>query len=184
MLNRFSTLRGRAGSLSSNDLDTDRAARRQHSRRWRVPRVKRATLADVARLAGVSVTTASYILNGRAEQMRISSETETKVRAAMEELDYRPNRSAQNLRRSSTQTIGVISDFVARGAFASQMLTGASAAARALEYLLVIGESLGDRATEDLLIEDMRDRQVDGIIYLTLAASLVSVPEQLHEGPT
>jgi LacI family transcriptional regulator len=149
-----------------------------------VPRVKRATLADVARLAGVSVTTASYILNGRTEQMRISSETETKVRAAMEELDYRPNRSAQNLRRSSTQTIGVISDFVASGAFASQMLTGASAAARSLEYLLVIGESLGDRATEDLLIEEMRDRQVDGIVYLTLAASLVSVPEQLHEGPT
>jgi LacI family transcriptional regulator len=149
-----------------------------------LPRVKRATLTDVARLAGVSVTTASYILNGRSEEMRISSETEAKVRAAIEELDYRPNRSAQNLRRSSTQTIGVISDFVASGAFASQMLTGASAAARSLEHLLVIGETLGDRATEDLLIAEMRDRQVDGIVYLTVAASLVSVPEALHAGPT
>ncbi len=149
-----------------------------------MPRLRRATLADVARLAGVSVTTASYILNGRTEQMRISAETEVKVQAAIEALDYRPNRSAQNLRRSSTQTIGVISDFVASGAFASQMLTGASAAARSLEHLLVIGETLGDRSTEDLLIEDMRERQVDGIIYLTLAASLVSVPEQLRGGNT
>ena len=48
----------------------------------------------------------------------------------MQDLDYRPNWSARTLRRSSTQTIGVISDFVASGAFSSQLLTGASAAAR------------------------------------------------------
>jgi LacI family transcriptional regulator len=150
-----------------------------------LPRLKKkATLTDVARRAGVSVTTASYILNGRTTQMRISDETAARVRAAITELDYRPNRSAQNLRRSTTQTIGVISDFVASGAFASQMLTGASAAARELEHLLVIGESLGDPAMEEMLIEEMLARQVDGIIYLTLAASLVSVPERLREGPT
>ncbi len=149
-----------------------------------MPRVKRATLTDVARLAGVSVTTASYILNGRTVQMRISDDTATKVRAAMEQLDYRPNRSAQNLRRSRTQTIGVISDFVASGAFATQMLTGASAAARALDHLLVIGETLGDPAVEELLIRELVDRQVDGIVYLTVAASLVTVPEPLREGPT
>ena len=149
-----------------------------------MPRVKRATLTDVARLAGVSVTTASYILNGRTVQMRISDDTAAKVRLAMEQLEYRPNRSAQNLRRSRTQTIGVISDFVASGAFATQMLTGASAAARALDHLLVIGETLGDPAVEELLIRELVDRQVDGIVYLTVAASLVTVPEPLREGPT
>ena len=149
-----------------------------------MPRLKRATLTDVAKRAGVSVTTASYILNGRTAQMRISDETATKVRTAIEELDYRPNRSAQNLRRSSTQTIGVISDFVASGAFATQMLTGASAAALELEHLLVIGETLGDPRVEELFIAEMLDRQVDGIIYLTLAASLVNVPERLRDGPT
>ncbi|MBV9831368.1 MAG: LacI family DNA-binding transcriptional regulator [Marmoricola sp.] len=147
-------------------------------------RVKRATLTDVARLAGVSVTTASYILNGRTAQMRISDETAAKVRAAITELDYRPNRSAQNLRRASTQTVGVISDFVASGAFASQMLSGASHAARALEHLLVIGETLGDPSTEELMIREMLDRQVDGIVYLTVAASRVTVPPRLRTGPT
>ena len=83
----------------------------------------------------------------------------------------------------STQTIGVISDFVASGAFASQMLTGASAAARSCDHLLVIGETLGDPAVEGLLIGEMVDRQVDGIVYLTVAASLVTVPEPLRERP-
>jgi LacI family transcriptional regulator len=142
---------------------------------------KKATLTDVARLAGVSLTTASYILNGRSTQMRISADTARRVKSAMQDLDYRPNWSARTLRRSSTQTIGLISDFVASGAFSSQLLIGASAAARASDHLLVIGESMGDRAAEELLIEEMVDRQVDGIIYATLAASVVRVPEKLRD---
>lgn len=143
-------------------------------------RFKKPTLTDVARRAGVSVTTASYILNGRSMQMRISAETARRVETAMDDLDYRPNWSARTLRRSSTQTIGVISDFVASGAFSSPLLTGASAAARECDHLLVIGETMGDRAAEKLLIEDMVDRQVDGIIYATLVASRVQVPEKLR----
>ncbi len=143
--------------------------------------VKKATLNDVARLAGVSVTTASYILNGRSSQMRISAETALRVKTAMQDLDYRPNWSARTLRRSSTQTIGLVSDFVASGAFSSQLLTGASAAARECDHLLVIGESMGDRSAEELLIEEMVERQVDGIIYATLAASIVQVPEKLRD---
>ncbi len=144
-------------------------------------RFKRATLNDVAERAGVSVTTASYILNGRSTQMRISAETARRVEAAIKDLDYRPNWSARTLRRSSTQTIGVISDFVASGAFSSQLLIGASAAARASDHLLVIGESMADQDAEGLLIKDMIDRQVDGIIYATLTASSVEVPEKLRD---
>ena len=146
-----------------------------------MPRLKRATLTDVAKRAGVSVTTASYILNGRTTQMRISDETARKVRAAMADLDYRPNWSARNLRRSSTQTIGLVSDMVASGAYASQLLSGASDAARAYQHLLVIGETLGDAEVEDLLIRELGDRQVDGIIYATLAASHVRLPERLRD---
>lgn len=141
---------------------------------------KKATLTDVAQRAGVSVTTASYILNGRSAQMRISTQTERRVQAAISDLDYRPNWSARNLRRSSTRTIGVISDFVASGAFSSQLLTGASAAARLNGHLLVIGETLGDADAEELLINDMVERQVDGIIYATRSASTVHVPDTLR----
>ncbi|MCW2793875.1 MAG: LacI family transcriptional regulator [Nocardioides sp.] len=148
--------------------------------RWAGVSVTRTvTLSDVAERAGVSATTASYILNGRSVEMRISADTETRVRAAVAELGYRPNRSARSLRTATTSTIGVISDFVASGHFASQMLTGASAAARADAHLLVIGETEGDPGVEALLIEELLERQVDGIVYATLVTAEVTVPPAL-----
>ncbi|HET9499231.1 MAG TPA: LacI family DNA-binding transcriptional regulator [Marmoricola sp.] len=139
----------------------------------------RIRLADVARRAGVSATTASYILNGRSAQMRISAQTEQRVRQAARELDYRPNWSARNLRRASTQTIGLISDFVASGAFAGQFISGAGLAARSCDHLLVIGETLGDPETEQLLVREMLARQVDGVVYATLTATRVRLPREL-----
>jgi LacI family transcriptional regulator, galactose operon repressor len=147
-------------------------------------RFKKATLTDVAQRAGVSVTTASYILNGRSSQMRISAATERRVQAAMNDLDYRPNWSARTLRGSSTQTIGVISDFVASGEFSSRLLSGANAAARRFDHVIVIGETLGNPEVEGLLVEEMLDRQVDGIIYATVAATRVQLPKSLRRGRT
>lgn len=146
-------------------------------------RSTRATLADVARQAGVSTTTASYILNGRSAQMRIATGTVDRVRAAAETLGYRPDPSARSLRTRSTRSVGVISDLVAGGSFASQMLVGAGAAARALDHVLVIGESQGDRALEALLLEEMIDRRVDGIVYSTLVTSRIVAPAALHHLP-
>ena len=99
--------------------------------------------------------------------MRIAGETQERVRAAVAELRYRPNRSARSLRTRSTKTIGVITDFVASGMFASQMLSGANAAARSLDHVLVIGETEGDPSVERLLIDEMIERQVDGLLYVT-----------------
>jgi LacI family transcriptional regulator len=143
---------------------------------------RRATLSDVARLAGVSGTTVSYILNGRAEEMRISRPTQERVRAAVAELDYRPNRSARSLRTRTTKTIGVITDFVASGMFASRMLSGANAAARALDHVLVIGETEGDPSVEGLLIDEMIERQVDGLLYVTRTTVRQPVPPGVTEG--
>lgn len=147
-------------------------------------RSARATLADVARRAGVSTTTASYILNGRSSQMRIAAGTEDRVRVAAEALGYRPDPSARSLRTRSTRSIGMISDLVAGGSFASRMLVGAGAAARALDHVLVIGESQGDPELEGLLIEEMLGRRVDGIVYSTLVTARITVPQALRDVPT
>lgn len=141
---------------------------------------KRSTLSDVARRAGVSVTTASYILNGRSEQMRISPATDSRVRRAMAELDYHPNWSARSLRRESTLTLGFVSDQIAGGAFASELLTGANAEARQRGHLLVIGETQGDPEVLDRLLRELVRRQVDGMVFATLSARVVRVPEQLR----
>ena len=142
---------------------------------------RKATLADVAQLAGVSGTTVSYILNGRAEEMRISVQTQQRVRAAVAELDYRPNRSARNLRTSgTTKTIGLISDFIASGHFANQMLSGAGAAARRWDHVVVIGETLGDPGVEAEFVDELQDRQVDGFVYARLVTSVITVPAALR----
>ena len=144
-----------------------------------VTRGGKPTLNDVATRAGVSTTTASYILNGRTLEMRISTDTEQRVRRAAVELAYRPNRSARSLRTATTATVGMISDFIAGGHVASHLLIGANEAARGLGHLVVIGESGGLRDVEERFIEDMLGRQVDGIVYATLAARAITIPPGL-----
>jgi len=144
-----------------------------------VTKPRKVTLSDVAERARVSATTASYILNNRSAEMRISAEAERRVREAVADLGYRPNRTARSLRMSRTATVGLISDFIASGHFSSQMLAGASAAARERDHLVVIGETGGDPYLTDLLIEEMLDRQVDGVVFATLQASRVTVHPRL-----
>jgi LacI family transcriptional regulator len=64
-----------------------------------------ATVTDVARLAGVSVSTVSRILNGSA---RVAAEKREAVEAAIKKLQFRPNLSARSLRSGSTASVGVL----------------------------------------------------------------------------
>jgi LacI family transcriptional regulator len=141
--------------------------------------VRKVTLRDVAGHAGVSRTTASYILNGLSGQAGISPDTEQRVREVADALGYRPNLNARSLRTARTTTIGVITDHVASGMFSSEMLAGANMAARRADHLLVIGESEGDANARDLLIDEMIDRQVDGIIYATRTVLRTEFPARL-----
>ncbi|AYF35468.1 catabolite repressor/activator [Vreelandella alkaliphila] len=66
------------------------------------------TLADIARLAGVSRTTASYVINGQAEQRRISNATIEKVMAVVRQHRYHIDPQAAALRRGASRLIGLI----------------------------------------------------------------------------
>lgn len=63
------------------------------------------TIKDVAKLAGVSASTASRVLH---DNSMISEATKTKVRQAMEELNYSPNYSAQNLVKRDSNMVGIV----------------------------------------------------------------------------
>ncbi len=68
-------------------------------------------LKDIATIVGVSVSTVSLVLNGKAAKSRISEELEKKILAIAKENNYRPNILARSLRKGTTNTIGfVISD--------------------------------------------------------------------------
>ena len=142
----------------------------------------RATLADVARRAGLSKTAASMVLNGR-EGTRLSAEAHQRVFAAAEELGYRPNVAARSLRTRKTATIAFVSDVVATTRFAGDLIRGALDAARERDHVLLIAETQGDAAFEQHAIDAMLDRQVDGVIYAAMATRRLTVPPALLTGP-
>ena len=143
---------------------------------------RRVTLLDVARHAGVSRTTASFVLTGRRD-MRISVDAEQRVLRAARELNYRPNLMARSLRTRTTQTIGLISDTLATEPFAGEMVRGSVATALRLEHLLFIGETEGDPAVEERLVQDMLDRGVDGFLYAAMFTRKAKPPPALRGHP-
>jgi DNA-binding LacI/PurR family transcriptional regulator len=70
----------------------------------------RVTRQDVAKLAGVSTATVSYVLNGLGDANNISSETQDRVKAAVAELNYVRNISAHRLATGKTKVIAIITD--------------------------------------------------------------------------
>jgi len=144
---------------------------------------QRATLLQVAQRAGVSRSTASFVLTGRHQDMRISEEARQRVLRAAQELDYRPNLMARSLRTKVTKTIALVSDTLASDSYAGRAIQGSLAAAVAYGHLLFIGETEGDPVVEEQLISDFLDRQVDAFVYASMFTRYVRVPKQLKGRP-
>lgn len=100
------------------------------------------TSADVARLAGVSRATVSYVLNN-AEAVRISEPTRVKVRRAAEELGYVPHAAARSLRAGHTRIVLLPTSHVPVGPLYSTFLNELQWALRRLDYTVVQYGSLG-----------------------------------------
>lgn len=140
------------------------------------------TLADVARLAGLSPTAASMILTGRPDT-RLSAEAHSKVMAAAEQLGYRPNVAARGLRTDRTQSIAFISDVVATTRFATGLIRGALQAAEDASHVMLVLETGGEPAREAEAIKAALDRQVDGIIFAAMRAREIFVPDMHLAAP-
>lgn len=137
--------------------------------------MKRATLADVAKLAGLSRTAASMILTGRPDT-RLSEEAHAKVMAAADKLGYRPNVAARSLRTERTQSIAFISDVVATTRYAMGLIRGALQAAEERNHVMLVLETNGEPARETEAINAALDRGVDGIIFAAMRAREIFVP--------
>jgi LacI family transcriptional regulator len=144
---------------------------------------QRATLLQVAQRAGVSRSTASFVLAGRHVDMRISDDARQRVLRAAQELDYRPNLMARSLRTKVTKTIALVSDTLASDPYAGRAIQGALAAAVAHGHLLFIGETEGDPVIEEKLISDFLDRQVDAFVYASMFTRYVRLPKLLRGRP-
>jgi LacI family transcriptional regulator len=148
-----------------------------------MPSSSRVTQADVARHAGVSRTTVSFVLSGR-EGIRISVEARERILGAAQELGYRPNLTAQSLRTRKTQTIGLVSDVVAGTHYAGGMIQGALKAALERDHLLYIAETGSDPDVEKKLLQGMFDRQVDGVIHAAMSTRRCRLADWARDHPT
>lgn len=128
----------------------------------------RVKAADVARLAGVSRTAVSFVLNGRAEG-NIAPATAERVRAAAAELGYTPDRVAQSLRLQRTHVVGLVTDTIATSPFAGRLLAGAMDRAAESGYVLVLFDSQGHLEREQEAVEELSRRRVDGLVYATMS---------------
>ena len=126
----------------------------------------RVTISDVARLAGVSNATVSFVLNEKPGG-RFSQETRQRVLAAIDALGYRPNALARTLSAGSSRFIGVVSDAIATTPFAGQLIQGAQDEAWRNGYVLLIANTGGDRAVEERALGMLLEHQVAGILYST-----------------
>jgi len=124
-----------------------------------------ATIGDVARIAGVSRSTASYALSGK---RAISDEVRRRVAEAVQDLGYTPNAGARALATSQTMVIGLLAQFL-EDEFAPAMLQyilGVSNTARELGYdILLVTEEDGTRALRRIT----DSRMVDGVVLLNVA---------------
>jgi len=120
-----------------------------------------ATLADVARRAGVSAATVSRIVNGSPKM--VSEELRERVLRAVHELQYVPNAHAQLLARSHRTTVGVIVHDVSDPYFA-EITRGLQRVASEQGRLVIIANSYRDPDRELEYVELLRAQQVEAII--------------------
>jgi len=145
---------------------------------------KRVTLSQVAQEAGVAASTASLVLAGRADELRISTAAQERVRDAARRLGYRPNALSTGLRTGTTRTLGFVSDSVASSQLAGEMIRGSIEAARARGYMVFVGETGGDAHLERDLLDAMFDRQVDGVVLATMMTHARAIPTEATRMPT
>ena len=121
-----------------------------------------ATIRDVAEKARVSVTSVSHVIN---ESRFVAPELRKRVLDAMRELNYRPNRLAQSLRRKRSLTLGLILPDITNPYFA-EIARHVEDSCFERGYSLIICNSDRDFSMECRYAEVLADKQVDGTILV------------------
>ncbi|WHY73298.1 LacI family DNA-binding transcriptional regulator [Fictibacillus enclensis] len=138
-----------------------------------------ATIQDVAKLAGLSRTTVSRVIN---RHPYVTDEKKRLVMNAMEELNYVPNSSARRLRKQQTETIAV---YVPRitNPFFSQMVEVMGNYASDRGYQLILCQTSYSRNQEINYLELLKTKQVDGLILTSIENEWSSIEPYMNYGP-
>jgi len=140
---------------------------------------KRATVADVARLADVSMMTVSRAIN---HSPGVSEETRARILKIAEEVGYRPSQIARGLATRRTTTIGLLVPDVANPFFA-QIARGAEDAAFEQGYSLFLINSAEDHRREQAALDALWQQEIDGAILCSARLSLDALRTYINRFP-
>ena len=122
-----------------------------------------ATIKDVARLAQVSISTVSHVLNGT---RFVSEDTKEKVNSAVEALGYKPSALARGLKTNKTHSIGMLTGSNANPFFA-EVIHGVEACCYERGYHLVLCNSEDDLEKQASYLKTLEEKQVDGMMIMS-----------------
>lgn len=140
---------------------------------------RRVKINDIANKSGLSITTVSRVLSGKAEQYRISKKSQQKIRAAAEELDYIPNYFAANLKSGKSRTVAIIVPSLMNPFFAV-IASELNSEVRRFNYISIIGDSDENCETEKLELQQMVSRNIEGLIIAPCGDQYEYI-KKLHE---
>ncbi|MGB3336748.1 MAG: LacI family DNA-binding transcriptional regulator [Devosia sp.] len=140
---------------------------------------RRVTMTDVAREAGCSQATVSFVLN-HAPGIKLSSETKQRVFEAARRLGYAvPAMPAPVAAAARGRRIGFIADQLATSPEAMVAIEGLTQAARASGDVVLVAQTHNDEELEAELIRTFVEQRVSALVYMTIFTREVELPEQL-----
>lgn len=137
-----------------------------------------ATIKDVAKLAGVSISTVSRALSGN---IPVNDETRKKVIEAVQVLNYQPNVLAKGLKQGKTNTIGLIIPNIRNPIFPA-VARGVEDFARESGYTVILCNTDENIKLEEEYVQTLRKRWVDGLIFATAGMESKHILELKKDG--
>ncbi|WP_330112439.1 LacI family DNA-binding transcriptional regulator (plasmid) [Cetobacterium somerae] len=141
--------------------------------------MKIATIKDVAKLAGLSVSTVSRYLNNHPY---ITDEKREKIQKAMETLDYVPSSVATTLRSNKGKMIGVLVSRITNPYF-SYLIDAMEKVIKAKGYTLLIVQTYDDEKAEFKMIEMLKQKMINGLIMCSVENSSEIIEFYCKYGP-
>lgn len=118
---------------------------------------------DIAQLTGLSITTVSRVLSGKAEKYRIGKKSQQLVREVAKKLNYIPNHYAANLRSGKSGTIALIIPSLSNPFF-SEIASEINTELRKYNYITIISDSDENPETEKMELLQLTGRKIEGLI--------------------
>lgn len=140
---------------------------------------QKANINDIAAKTGLSISTVSRVLNGKAESYRIGEKSQKKIIEAARDLNYVPNQFAANLRTGRSNTIALIVPSL-NNPFFADLASTINAEVRKYGYVTMISDSDENLEIEKMELKQVISRNIEGLIIVPCGNQCKHI-KQLHD---